>query len=411
MKWINNYLNNYRNIPGQSWRLLSLGLIEAMGGGLGFFISLYFKAYLSFPMLIIGKILSCYGLGTVIGGWLGGLMIDKWSAAYTNVTSLILFGISFIFLAFLNQPIPIALIMFFMGCASYGFIASNSVLVMRTANQNESLRLKLLNLKNVASNIGMGLAATLLAIYGHHSFHLVFITMGFVLLAAAGYQFYLQWNITEPKTQSANNNNLEPTSSQKLFYVTLVCVFSVGLIVMQHKMAYPIFVKATFSSPIILALIFALNPLIIIFFQPMIVNFTGRYNKITMMGLGAIGLSIGMIILNISSGLVIFLCSVFFYTIGEMLFFSLSQLLCYQSQSENKKGNSLGMWRVAYATSSIVGPYCGGIIYQVMGANTIWLICGILGLFCYSLTCYLQFDAKLKLLYRIGERSLTTRTV
>ncbi len=105
-----------------------------------------------------------------------------------------------------------------------------------------------------------------------------------------------------------------------------------------------------------------------------------------MVGVGGllIGLGIGMLAFSSTYFVAIISCVV--YTFGEIIFFSMAQLICYQNSPAQKKGRGLGMYRMVYAMSRIVGPSAGGLIYLKLGGDMVWALCAMIGLLCFF-TC------------------------
>ncbi|WP_404809670.1 MFS transporter [Legionella longbeachae] len=71
-----------------------------------------------------------------------------------------------------------------------------------------------------------------------------------------------------------------------------------------------------------------------------------------------------------------------------MLFISTAQLLCYELSSNQKKGQSLGLFQTAFAVSNVIGPTLGGIIYQNWGGNLLWYCSMFIGTMCFLLCWY-----------------------
>lgn len=66
------------------------------------FLSLYLTENLKFTASNVGWIMSAFGLGSVVGTWVGGKLTDKIGFYKVMVRSLLLTGILFIALQFLN---------------------------------------------------------------------------------------------------------------------------------------------------------------------------------------------------------------------------------------------------------------------------------------------------------------------
>lgn len=101
-----------------------------------------------------------------------------------------------------------------------------------------------------------------------------------------------------------------------------------------------------------------------------------------MTGIGAFLMGFGMFMLSFSVTFTLAILACIIYTIGEMLFFSIAQLLCYQSGGEKKKGQSIGLFRTIFAASVFIGPTLGGYIYHRFGGNYVWYLCGFIGVAC-----------------------------
>jgi predicted MFS family arabinose efflux permease len=90
-----------------------------------------------------------------------------------------------------------------------------------------------------------------------------------------------------------------------------------------------------------------------------------------------------MLMLSFTSFFVLAIVSCFITTIGEILFFSVSQLICYEKGTIRKKGHSLGMYRMVFAASRAIGPATGSLVYQRLGGDMLWYLCGFFWLFMF----------------------------
>ena len=67
------------------------------------FLSLYLSESLSFSLKQVGWIMSCFGLGSFVGAWIGGKLSDKIGYYKVMKISLFLSGICFILLQFATE--------------------------------------------------------------------------------------------------------------------------------------------------------------------------------------------------------------------------------------------------------------------------------------------------------------------
>ena len=176
---------------------------------------------------------------------------------------------------------------------------------------------------------------------------------------------------------------------KKATRIVLFCVLFTGAIVAQLSTTYSLYIQDSFPDWGVqgVSLLFALNSFLVVILEAPIGGFLNDCNKVLMVGIGAFFIGIGMGLLSISAVFLFAVFACFIYTIGEMIFFSMAQLVCYQKSDEQKKGQSLGAYRMAYASSRFVGPTVGGIIYQYLGGQVLWGLSGLIGIVCLGL-CY-----------------------
>jgi MFS family permease len=139
-----------------------------------------------------------------------------------------------------------------------------------------------------------------------------------------------------------------------------------------------------------ISFLFAINSLLIVFCQTPLVNLFKNSNKLLIAGIGSFLIGTGMSILGFSFTFALAIFSCIVYTAGEMIFFPLTQLICYENGPDNKKGLCLGMFRMTYAASKVLGPIIGGIIYSRWGGNMIWSLSGCIGIICLTAYIYCQ---------------------
>jgi predicted MFS family arabinose efflux permease len=71
------YINTFRGLSQEVWWLSLITLINRAGTMVIPFLSLYLTKSLNFTLIDVGWIMSFFGLGSVVGTWLGGKLTDK----------------------------------------------------------------------------------------------------------------------------------------------------------------------------------------------------------------------------------------------------------------------------------------------------------------------------------------------
>lgn len=400
------YFKHYTGLPSLCWNGIVIQGLTSIVAGLIFFISIYFTSVLKLNIGIAGTIVSCYGVGNVLGGIIGGRLCDRYSPNIISFSCAFIQSICFFILTKITAIHLLMMLLLIMGMCNYGFITSMSVFVLGLCKQEEMLRLKAINIMAMASNFGIGLSALLIAVMYKAGFHLIFNLASLLLIVVVIYLlgiYYQQWchaqkNLSlsntnkkqqyhDNKINELNHNNIKP--NYKIIYLVLSCVFAIGLIVAQRRTTYPIYLHMLFPGSGIKAvsILLALNPALIVFFQTPLVGWFGQFNKVMLVGIGAFLMGFGMLMLNFSAVYIAAILACIIYTAGEMLFFSSAQLVCYESGAPKKKGHSLGIYKTTYAMSTVMGPTIGGFAYHYFGGHAVWYGCGLIGLLCF-VGCY-----------------------
>jgi predicted MFS family arabinose efflux permease len=345
---------------------------------------------------VAGIIISSYGAGAILGGIVGGKLSDKITPINVSIGSLFVQGTVFLSLIQLNNVNFLIIVIFILGVATYSFITSNNLWVLSQCRDNEIEKLKALNVSSTMSNLGLGLSAVIISIFSGYGFHYIFFFCSVILFLLAVYLLFQKQTSNHLMVSKTNRHEINSNpyviskKNKQIFLLVLACLFFIGCIVAQISTTYPIYLQASFPQLGIkgFSIVFIINALLVMLFQTPVGNLLSNRNKILMIGVGEFLLGFGMFILSYSFTFWLVIVACVIYTIGEMIFFPMSQLVCYQLALGPKKGHNLGLYRTTYASSRVAGPAIGGAIYHNMGGTMVWYVSGILGLFCLLACLY-----------------------
>ncbi|MCW8470497.1 MFS transporter [Fluoribacter gormanii] len=385
------YAANYKGLPKLCWQGIMLICINTLTIGICFFLSLYFVTIRHFTPSIAGLLLSCYGLGTVLGGLITGKLSDMFSPRLISIFSLLVQSTTFFLLINLHSAFTLMANMFLLGFAAYGFKTSNNVWMLSLCRNDTNLRYKTISISHVAANFGLGLSGVLVASTTTYGFQPIFCLSSLLLLCSALYLLFQKNTSTTVLLPIKGQHHYDHSNaSQIILLLIIACVFLVGLIIAQLSTTYPLYIQKSFPHLGIRAvsILFILDTFLIVFFQAPLTTLVSGQNKLLVTGLGALLMGIGMLVLSYSSVFVLAIFSCIIWTTGEMLFISTAQLLCYEQSSKQKKGQSLGLFQTAFAVSNVIGPALGGIIYQNCGGNLLWYCSMLIGTMCFLLCWY-----------------------
>ncbi len=385
---IRNYYVSYQGVPKPCWVYIIFNLLNAISVGVCFFLSLYFVDLLHFNMIMVGLLMSSYGIGTVLGGIVSGKLCDKFSSGLLSIISLILQSAAFLALACFHVFHSLAMILFILGVSNYSFKTANNVSMLSSCQDEKRLRQKVINISHAASNFGLGISGIIIGMMSVYGYAKIFYSASAILVFSSIY-LLMYTNQKTSLLQACKEQNKQSVSDAdtpniKILTLTLLSLFFIGLIIAQLGSTYPIYVKDAYPelATKAVSILFILDTVLIVLFQAPLSNYCGRFNTMLTMGFGAFLMGLGMMVLSLASTFTWAMLSCCIWTTGEMLFLPTAQLLCYENGSKNKKGQSIGIFQSTYAISTVVGPCLGGFIYSKVGANAMWYLSMIIGMTC-----------------------------
>lgn len=394
--WLKRYQENYTGLPKACWQSVFLVFAEAILGGLTLFVSLYLVNRLHISIEKVGAMLSAYGLGTIAGGILGGKLADKYAPHHLVAISLVIESCSFILLM-LNHSIPLLiLILLQMGIATYAFKSTNNMQMLTSCEHESILKLRVINMSRIASNAGLAIAGTLIGLFANSNFDILFFIAAIGLLILAAYVFFYTKPLIRMDESMQSIPSISKTNIQRYgLSLVLACLFLTGLIIAQLSSTYPIFIEHSypFLGTKAVVILFIVDTLLISILQAPLVEYCKQYNHYFIIGIGSLLMGSGMFILPFAFSFAIAVLSCVLLASGEMIFFSMTQYVCYEQGSMKKKGESIGLYQAVYAASLVLGPYLGGYICFRYGNFQLWYASGLAGLICFiACVCYIMND-------------------
>lgn len=396
MNQVKKYLSGYRILNSSCKRYLWLYMLHSISAGVAFFIAIFLHDFLSFSADIISIIVGFYVVGNLLGSWLSAKLIDKNKPFKLSALSLIIQGVCFFSICCMTSYLALSIILLILGTASYVYMISSNYLITWLAGTEEKHRASAISLQNVFSNVGLGLGGVIVSYLSRSHSIFMFVSVGTLLIMSG--IIYLFYQSKELEVFEENSTDKLSLPNLNLYRLSLVIVFFLGFIFAQQRVSYSLFLKINFGGSGA-GFIFFLNSILIIFFLPTVTKYAVNTNQIISMGVGTFLLGVGMLLLGVASSFFFVVVICFITTLGEMLSTTLSQLICFQSVSTEKRGKAMGYYKFFYASGTIIGTLVGGKIQVTLDSNYVWITCGIIGVLALVLSYHFsESKNKIKLL-------------
>lgn len=139
-----------------------------------------------------GIVVAIYGLGALVGAFIGGFISDRFGFYFTQFSALFCGGVLFILLGQMHAYWAICLCTFFLSMFNEAFRPANSTAIAHYSTPEN--RTQAFSIARLAINVGWGIGAGLGGFLAEINYHLLFWVDGITNIASA---FALLWFLQE----------------------------------------------------------------------------------------------------------------------------------------------------------------------------------------------------------------------
>ncbi len=393
-KGFDRYIDNFRGFSREIWILAIITFINRAGTMVLPFLSKYLKEDLHFTYGEVGWIMVSFGLGSMMGSWLGGKLSDKIGFYKVMVFSLLSSGLLFFVIQFITSFLGLCIGMFSIMVLADMF--RPAMFVSLGAYAKPEIRTRALTLVRLAVNLGFAAGPAL----------------GGLIIMNIGYQglFWIDGTtcivsilifaflVKEKKKVTPLNlhpKELETASvfKDKIFWVFLFVSFVTAMIFFQLFTALPLYHHVRFGlTEFQTGLLMTLNGLLIFSLEMPFVSYFERNKvhklKIILWGSLLMTISFYSLLINVWAGILVI--SMILVSIGEMLVFPFSNSFAMSRAPSGHEGRYMAFYTMSFSLAHIVSSKMGMEVIAHFGYQTNWLVMGSFGLLATICCIWLQ---------------------
>ena len=381
----NRYINNFRGFSREIWILTFITFINRAGTMVLPFLSKYLKEDLHFTFNEVGWIMVSFGIGSMIGSWLGGKLSDKIGFYRIMVFSLLTSGIMFFVLQYITSFIGLCVGMMLLMVVADMF--RPAMFVSLAAYAKPENRTRALTLVRLAINLGFAAGPAMggLIIMGIGYKGLFWVDGATCILAISVF-----WLMVKEKKKSAYLDKQHPGEvlthsvfKDKPFWVFLAICVITGVLFFQLFTTIPLYHSEQFNmSEFQTGLLLTLNGILIFFLEMPIVGYVERkkLNKVTVVTYGCLAMAISLFLMMINFWSGILIIMMLFMTFGEMLSFPFSNSFAISRAPKGHEGRYMAIFTMSFSLAHIISAKLGMSLISNFGYQINWFVMGILGL-------------------------------
>ncbi|MNX43006.1 Inner membrane transport protein YajR [compost metagenome] len=392
---IHRYINNFKGFSREVWILAIITFINRAGTMVLPFLSKYLKENLNFTYSQVGWIMVAFGIGSMLGSWLGGKLSDKIGFYKIMIFSLFTSGVMFFVIQYITSFWGLCIGMFAIMTIADMFRPAMFVSLGTYAKPEN--RTKALTLVRLAVNLGFTAGPALggLVIMGMGYKGLFWVDGTTCIVSILIFAFLIKEKKRTVEQEHEDNSNAEYTSvfKDKIFWIFLFICFVTAVLFFQIFTTLPLYHNEKFGlTEFQSGLLLSLNGLIIFFLEMPIVSIVQRKNinklKVILYGCLLMAISFYVLLINIWAGILI--VSIIFVTFGEMFIFPFSNSFALSRAPKGHEGRYMALFTMSFSLAHIVSSKTGMDIISRFGYQINWFLMGTLGLIALACCIWLQ---------------------
>ncbi|WP_367770667.1 MFS transporter [Flavobacterium sp. WC2421] len=393
------YINNFKGFSREIWILTLITFINRAGTMVLPFLSKYLKEDLQFSYGEVGWIMVAFGLGSMLGSWLGGKLSDKIGFYKVMVFSLFSSGVFFFALQYITSFWGLCFGMF--SIMTLADMFRPAMFVSLGAYAKPENRTRSLTLVRLAVNLGFAAGPAL----------------GGLIIMGIGYQglFWVDGSscivailifallVKEKKKSSHHDPHatiLEAASVFKdtIFWIFLFVSFVTAMIFFQLFTTLPLYHSEKFGlSELQTGLLMTLNGLLIFALEMPFVGYFERKKvqklKIILWGASIMAASFYLLLINVWAGILII--AMIMMSIGEIFAFPFSNTFAMSRAPKGHEGRYMALYTMSFSLAHIVSSKVGLEIIARFGYQVNWFVMGTFGI--SAVLCCIWIQKLLKL--------------
>lgn len=348
------------------------------------FTSLYMVKDLHFSIARAGIIMSFFGIGSVLGSYVGGWLTDRRNYFDIMIFSLLSSGFILLFLLFVSSQYSLSLVIFLYAFTSDMFRPANASAI--AAYSTPENRTRSLSLVRLAINLGFSVGPAtggFVALYLGYKW--LFVIDSLTSFAAAGMLFFYLPRMASVKNRGESKVLDDKNTSayrDKLYLVFIFLVALYGICFFQIFASVPqYFSRVCNFNEDTIGLLLALNGFLVVLFEmPLVTSLEKRKKIFPFIIAGALFLPVSFLVLGIGGGLLVWaIVFIITMTLAEMFAMPFMMNFALSRPLKERQGQYSALYSIAFGIANIVAPSLGLGIADRFGFDRMFYFFILLG--------------------------------
>ena len=340
--------------------------------------TIYMHEYLHEPLTVAAMVLLVNSGFTVLGNFLGGFLFDKWHPYQTMIIGISISGISAGLLIFFHGWPTYAILLITIGLGN-GMVNTgvNSTATLIKSKQTSYI----FNVLYFTSNLGLVFGSLIVGLILPLGITYIFL-LAFILFAGFSVVIVLEFKgLNDAKEAVKSGRDTELTGAGTTFdrtgiILVLVCLFVSWIAYEQWQSNISTYMISLGMSVRSYSLLWTLNGILIVFFQPLLTHFDDFLTQHLRGRLytGFILFAVAFLFLITATHYAAFMIAMAVLTIGEILAFPAVSTFVNDRASLLEKGKYQGFVMATASTGRAFGPLIGALVIEAISYQSLFIV-------------------------------------
>lgn len=379
---LKKYLLTFKGLTPSIWILSFVMFINRSGTMVIPFLTIYLTRELGFSLIDTGYVMSFFGLGSLLGTYIGGELTDRYGYYPVMIISLVLTGIMFVLLNQVHTFWSISGMILLTSTVADVFRPANMTAIATLSKEEDRTRsITLIRLAiNAGWSIGPAIGGLMIAYIGYD---FLFWADGITNILAA---IFLAIMLKEKHAKLIDDSEETIGKTKINWPPDFLWFIAVNTLVMvaffQLFNAIPVYFRnELLLREDVIGALMAINGLILVFFEmPVVFALEKKYNVLYLVTIGIILIGVSYLLLIFGHGIWLAAACIMGLTIGEIFNMPFSNAYTISIAENKYMGKYLAMYGVSFSLSFIIAPILGLFVAGQYGYQTLWILMFLISL-------------------------------
>jgi len=386
-------MNIYSGLPRPVYILAIARVVNAMGNFVYPFLTLFLTEHLGFSAEKAGTYFAISAAAQVIGSVLGGKFTDKFGRKKLYLIFQGLTACCYLPCAFLGDSIIIAWLLIAAGFLSNAAQPANSAMVADLTNKDN--RKQAYSLVYLGINLGFSIGPMIAAFLYKNYTWLIFLGNAITIVLTLLLLLFCIDDTTPSENEIQDSKNRDDNESAEdsnvikaLLRRPSLLLFLIGVMVNSFvyssiRFVLPLQLREVFGGdlgPKYFGYMMSANGIVIILITTFIIKITIKIKPIMNVSIASIFFAIGLGMLGFAKSFPVYILSVVFYTIGEILEATNTGVYIANHSPINHRGRFNAAVPLITGIGSSIAPYVFGRFMTHYGNRALWIMCFVMAI-------------------------------